>query len=237
MTATYGTIARTAYGSRSNTVTSVPASTANGDLLILVAITGNATVVPITLPAGFTAIGSAQAGADSVSYDWHAVMGYRIASSEPANYTCTHATADSETMMIRIDGSGTLSVDVFSQAHTAGQDFTSIATSVTPTATDDLLLFLSLNWDFVGMSPPTGMTEQHDSEFIYLATEALASSSATGTRTQAHPNSPWFANLIAIKDAVGGGSTTLTADAGSYTLTGSTAAGAYVMPLGAAGAF
>ena len=164
--------------------------------------------MPVSLPAGFTAIGSAQSGADGSGFDWYAVMGYRIASSEPANYTCTHASSACETMMVRIDGVGTLSVDTFSQAVHVGDTGTSTATSVTPSAADDLLLFVSMNWNEIALAPPTGMTEQQDAQFIYLATQPLTTSSATGTRTQTHTNSPWFANLIAIKDVVPAGTIT-----------------------------
>jgi hypothetical protein len=103
--------------------------------------------------------------------------------------------------VIRIDGSGTLSVDVQSQNKLDGiGDGTTIATSVTTTVANDLLVYVGLNWIAAAMTPPSGMTEQLDSTLVYVATEALGAAGATGTRTQTHPTNPWFGNLIAIKD-------------------------------------
>jgi hypothetical protein len=59
-----------------------------------------------------------------------------------------------------------------------------------------------MNWNEVALTPPTGMTERQEN-LIYLATQALSASGATGTRTQAVPGTPappWFGNLYAIKD-------------------------------------
>lgn len=211
MTATYGAISRVDYGARTNTTINVPASTGDGDFLVLLHITANSgTAVSATLPGAFSALGTAQSGSDG-SFGWRALMGTRVASSEPASYEVTHASTNSEALMIRIDGTGTLSVDVSSQNHTATTGLTSTGTAVSPTVTDALLIFLSLNWNEAALSPPTGMTERQDSEFLYLATEALAASGSTGDRTQGHTSDPWFANLIAIKDVGGGGGSTYNA--------------------------
>lgn len=206
MTATYGALARVDYGARTNVTQPLPAGVANGDMLIWCVVTGNSTQVTPSFPAGWTAMGSPQTGADAGSFDWCAVMGYRVASSEPASYTATHAACSSESLMLRIDGTGTLSVDAFSQGtHTADGSATTTAPAVTTTVADDLLIFLSLNWDEAALAPPTGMTERQDSEFVYLATQALSATGSTGDRTQTHSFSPWFGNLVAIKDVGGGG--------------------------------
>jgi hypothetical protein len=214
MTAVYGTQSRTAYGIRTNTTISVPASTTTGNLLLWIQVCGaNSPVIP-TLPGTFTQLGTAQTREDSGGYDLTTVMGYRIVQGgDGSSYTATHGSSDAEAAMIRITGTNTLSVDVYSQADDVGPGVptVAIASSVTPTQTDDLLIFSSLNWNFANLSPPTGMTEILEAEHCYIATQALVSSSATGTRshtTDTNYASPWYANLIAIKDVAGGGGAT-----------------------------
>lgn len=212
MTATYGAIGRIDYGSRTNTAIPYPASPGSGDFLVLLHITANSgAAVSATLPGDFSALGSAQTGQDSGGFGWRLIMGTKVADgSETGNATCTHASTSSEGMIVRIDGSNTLSVDAFSQAQrTPPTTFTNqnaVGATITTTVTDALLLYFRLNWDEVALTPPTGMTERQDSQFLYLATEALSASGATGTRSSGPSNAnPWFANMIAIKDVAGGG--------------------------------
>jgi len=225
MTAAYGTIGRVDYGSRTTTTTPVPSGTTDGNHLLLVQVNANSgTAVTVALPTGFTRIAgyTPQSGTDG-SFGWRVDIGERIASSEPANYAVTHSSTNTETLMIRSTGSGTLSIDVSSQNHTATNSLTATANGVTPTLTDDLLYFIMLNWDEASRTPPTSMTERQDSQFIYLASQALASASATGNKTMALGSSaPWFANLIAIKD-VASSNKTLDANAGSYAIGGTAA--------------
>lgn len=222
MTAAYGAIGRIDYGSRTNTVIPMPASVGSGDFLVLVHITANSgTAVSASLPSGWDALGTAQTGSDG-SFGWRAIMGTRTATgSEPSDYTCTHSSTNSEGMIIRIDGSNTLSVDVSSQNHTTGTSpTTATGTAVSTTVTDALLLFIALNWNETALTVPSGMTERQDSQFLYLATQALSASGSTGTRTFTAGANPWFANMVAIKDVAGGGAYSLDIDAGSYALTG-----------------
>jgi hypothetical protein len=212
MTATYGAIGRIDYGTRTNTTIPLPASVGAGDHMTMLHITANSgTAVTQTLPAGWTQIGTAQTGTDG-SFGWRLVMAERTATSSESNPTVTHASTGSEALILRTDGTGTLSIDVFSQANRTGSSTEArTATSVTTTVTDALLLYFCLNWDEVAFTPPTGMTERQDAQFLYVATEARSASGATGTRAVSGttPN-PWFANLIAIKDVSGGGDQALT---------------------------
>ncbi len=210
MTATYGAIGRIDYGSRTNTVVPMPASVGSGDHLLLVHVTANSgTAVTATLPVAFTAVSgyTPQTGSDG-SFGWRCILGERIAGgSEPSDYTVTHSSTNSEAMIIRTDGTGTLSIDSFSQNHTATTTLTASMSAVSPTVTDALLYFVMLNWDETARTPPTGMTERQDAQFLYLASQALSASGSTGTRTMALGSSaPWFANGVAIKDVAGGGS-------------------------------
>jgi hypothetical protein len=206
MTATYGAVTKVAYGSRANTVINVPASSTDGKMLILLQANANSgTAVSATMPAGWTAFGAALSGTDGGGFGWRMQMAWRIASSEPASYTITHATTGLEAIMLRIDGTGTLSIDASSMNSAAGPGVTSTALSVTTTAADDLLIYFGLNWQATALTPPTGMTEVQDSSITYFATQALSASGATGDRTQTHAFDPWFANLVAVKDTAGGG--------------------------------
>lgn len=220
MTAAYGTIARVDYGTRTNVTQALPSGTADGDFLLWYVVTGNSTAVTPAFPGGWTQIGSTQSGADSGGFDWVGIWGYRVASSEPSDYTATHSSCGSESLMIRITGDGTLSIDVSSNNHTTGSGITTTATGVDPTVADGLLVFISLNWNEAALSPPTSMTERQDGQFLYLATQALTVDTATGNKTQTHGSDPWFGNLVVIKDVVGGGAFSLDIDAGSYALTG-----------------
>lgn len=205
MTASFGAIGRIGYGARTNTIVPMPAGVTQNQHLLMVLVTANSgTAVTATLPAGWAARGAAQVGTDG-SFGFRAVMADRISQvGEPSTYTATHAASNSEAMIVRTDGAGTLSADVFS-VNTGPVSGTSSALAVTPTAADDLLYFIGLNWDVAALSPPTGMTERQDSQILYLASQALVSAGSTGARTQAHSSSPWFANLFAIKDVAGGG--------------------------------
>lgn len=215
MAAAYGSIANTATDLRTNTTISVPSGTANGDLLVLFCATannhGSGGAAAMTVPAGFTQVGTdalCEAGAGSSDWQGRSIVAVRVASSEPSNYTVNHSSCYSAGTIIRLTGSGTLSVDVSSQASSAsGGSDPVTATSVTPTLSNDLLVFLGLNWNEGGSTPPSGMTERLDNTLVYVATQALASSSATGTRSVTYGSSaPWTAVLLAVKDVVGGGS-------------------------------
>lgn len=215
MAASYGSISRKAYGSATTTSTNVPSGTTAGDHLLYVQINANSgTAVTVGLPTGITRLSgyTPQTGTDG-SFGWRLDIGEVIADGT-TSYSTTHSSTNTETLMIRTTGSGTLSVDVFSQANRVsppGEVVT--AGSVTTTESSDQLYFISLNWDEVAYTPPTGMTERQDSLFLYLASQSLSSSGATGTRTiGSSTTNPWFANLIAIKDVAGGG--------GSQSITG-----------------
>ncbi len=208
MTAAYGSISRKAYGSATTTSTNVPSGTTAGDHLLYVQINANSgTAVTVGLPTGITRLSgyTPQTGTDG-SFGWRLDIGEVIADGT-TSYSTTHSSTNTETLMIRTTGSGTLSVDVFSQANRVsppGEVVT--AGSVTTTESSDQLYFISLNWDEGAYTPPTGMTERQDSLFLYLASQSLSSSGATGTRTiGSSTTNPWFANLIAIKDVSGGG--------------------------------
>lgn len=208
MAASYGSISRKAYGSATTTSTSVPASTTAGNHLLYVQINANSgTAVTVGLPTGITRLQgyTPQTGTDG-SFGWRLDIG-EVTADGTTSYSTTHSSTNTETLMIRTTGSGTLSVDVFSQAaRVGGATEAMTATSVTTTTADEVLYYICLNWNEVALTVPSGMTERQDSLFLYLASEARATAGSTGSRAVGGTtDAPWFANLIAIKDVSSGG--------------------------------
>lgn len=207
MTATYGTFSNTTYTGRVNTTITAPTSIANGNFLFLGHITVNPSgaAVTQTLPAGFTQIGTRQTGVEG-TVQYGVVMGYKIASGESGDYTVTHASSNSQGLMLRVTGSQRLTIDFFTQnSGPSGVGVVTTATGLTPSVTDALLLMLGINWNAAALTPPTGMTERLDSTLLYFCSQALASGAATGNKTynQSTGTPPWFANLISIRDTSG----------------------------------
>jgi len=175
-----------------NYTVNVPASTANGDLLIAVNASDWSTLALEDVPAGFTTLTTSRydGGTNAV----HVALGYRIASSEPANYTFAGGGgSDSAGCLLRITGhqSTPTIVQVAPTAFVAGSGAT-VAPTITPNGTDDLLLCFAvadgangggtLTW-----TAPSGMTEHIDVQSTTFTTLTVASlqspSSPSGTKT------------------------------------------------------
>lgn len=190
MTATVATVA--SGNGTANFTVSVPAGTTNGDLLIAVNASDWSTLASEDVPAGFTALTTSRY--DGGSNKVHIALGYRIASSEPASYTFAGGGgSDSVGAILRITGhDGTpVIAQVAPSALTAGSGSVN-APSITPNASDDLLLCFActdgangggtLTW-----TPPSGMTEEVDRQsttFTSLTVASLQSpSTPSGTKT------------------------------------------------------
>ena len=92
----FGTQSTAGGSSAANVTINVPASTANGDFL-LTAISRDS-IDAIGNPAGWTEI------VDDTANTFHLWVGWRIASSEPANYTWTFAADWRDAVMQRYTG-------------------------------------------------------------------------------------------------------------------------------------
>lgn len=207
MTATWGAIGRIDYTGGVRTNTTIPLPTGSGGVFVAHLVTALATAAPtITVPSGWTQLGTDQIATDGAGFFLRGILA--TAPGTETNNTFLHASANSEGAIIRVTGAGTLSVDVFSQnAFSAGGGNSVItALGVTPLVANDLLLYIATNWDEAALTPPTGMTERQDSQFIYIASQALGAIAATGNKTNG-PNgtNPFVAYLVAVKDVAAAG--------------------------------
>lgn len=204
-----------------NYLVNVPASTANGDLLIAVNASDWSTLALEDVPAGFTGLTTSRydGGTNAI----HIALGYRIASSEPANYTFAGGGgSDSAGALVRITGhdSTPVIVQIAPTSFVAGSGATN-APSLNPNSTDDLLICIgvadgangggALTW-----TAPSGMTEHIDvqsSTFTSLTVASLQSPSTpsgvkTFTPSAAHDKGACC--TISIKSAAGGATPTPT---------------------------
>lgn len=218
MAAAFRSIASTTYASRTNTTVSAPAGIVNDDILIAAIFVGASGSSPaVTPPSGFTLIGTPTVVADGTSFTARFSIYWKRAASESGSYTFTHAAGSSQAIIVAVSGalaSGS-PIDVSSSnslTNPGSGGNTAIATGVTTTGADDLLLYVAHDWEGLGaLSPPSGMTERFDG-LVYAASQALTASGATGNKTQTNGNAasgmPWAAWLVAIKSAAAGGPVT-----------------------------
>jgi len=190
VTATVATVASNAAAV--NYTVNVPAGTANGDLLIAINASDWDTLANEGVPAGFTALTTSRydGGTNTV----HIALGYRIASSEPANYTFAGGGgSDSAGALLRITGhdSTPTIAQVAPNALTAGAGAVS-APTITPNAGNDLLICIACTDGASGggaltWTPPSGMTEVVDiqsSTFTSLTVAYLQNpSTPSGAKT------------------------------------------------------
>ncbi len=176
----FTTLASGTGGSR--TITK-PAGVVAGDMLILQV--GNASdAAPGAVPSGFTAVVNGQmTGANGV-YLYVKTAG----DSEPANYTVTITNSSHTTTlgMVALYSNAALPLAVHAVANqTTAASTNRIWPSVTTTVVDTLLACFSALSSNTGTTPAAGMTERWDTGLprIYLMTEPIAASGATGTRT------------------------------------------------------
>lgn len=219
----------TAFGPRTNTTITAPASIADNDLLILGIYTGAASEAPDpTPPAGFTQQGTTtdQTG-DSVNAEWRVYT--KKAASESGNYTCTHSSATTQAMMLVYRGVDTTTpMDVTATTNTGVSSTTTTATGLTTVTAGAMLVMMERSWSgSTAQTPPTGMTERVESVVMYAADEIIAAAGATGNRAHTNSNSGgdaglWAVVLLALRPA-SGTNYTLAADAGSYSTTGAAA--------------
>jgi hypothetical protein len=158
-----------------------PSGAASGDLLLLLIVTAN-DVVP-TAPGGFVMVPGAQ-----VTGTTRTTVFQKIATSdEPDNYWLNWPSGNGTALMCAIAASGG-NVPVVHQVATASSDSASTDktwASVTNTDTNTLLMCFGGFGSSAASTPDAAMTERVDTgnPRVYLMTQAVASSGATGTRT------------------------------------------------------
>jgi hypothetical protein len=243
MAIAFRAVANTSYTSRSNTSVSKPTGTVDGDImvmsLVLASATSQAATLTLTPPAGWTKFGTAVAQTQSGgAFHGGFHVYWRRAASEGSSYAFTHATMSSQAVITSYSGclaSGD-PVDTFSQF--ADLSTIAVATGVTTTVANTMLVLHDHGWDGTPSTPPSGMTERFDG-LTTAHDEARAATGATGSRshTVSGASSPTQSYLIALKPATVA-AYSITAVAGSYALTGSTVTTKHAWkPLAVAGSY
>lgn len=212
------TTSNTTYASRTNTTITAPSGITDGDLLLLFCLTGGGggTSAAVTIPGTFTALsGSPSSVSDSSAFNVRIWGGYRIASGESGDYTCTHAAGSSQGLMLRVSGANA-GAPAFVVTNT-GSNTTTTFTGITTPANDTLVVLIGQDWadSANNLTAPTGSTptfsEHIDTTLVYVASGVLALAGATGNKTMTNNNiqadSRWTAWTLGIEPAAGGSPT------------------------------
>ncbi|MDB5186710.1 MAG: exported protein of unknown function [Candidatus Saccharibacteria bacterium] len=169
----------------------IPVGTTAGDLIVLVYAADTGNMSAMTFPSGFTEISATTNGTAA----GHLKIATKTATgSEPTTYAVgMPVDASVRIDAITIQNANTSVAPVVAATQTASSSTSHTAPSVTPTGPNDLLLSVaSINTGAsvasASWTAPSGMTELTDSlSDGYLTTtvasQALLSNSATGTRT------------------------------------------------------
>lgn len=236
---TFVAASNTTYASRTNTTVTKPTGTVDNDLVVLFFLNGRASSYgpAPTPPPGFTLLSGTQVnGWGFYVSTW---IYYRVASSEGASWTFTHAAITTQAFAVAYRGVDTTTpLDATATTNTGGGT-TRTWTGLT-TATADAML-LALGHDFAdtanNLTPPAGLTERIEvNPLVYAAEQVRATPGATGNFSHAVNNnsgeSKWAAALLALRPTSSSGVTgTLNATSpkatadlnGSVTVTGTMA--------------
>jgi hypothetical protein len=214
MGSAYRSSASVNYGSRTNTTVSAPSGVTSGDIVLLFFLLGNASPPTPTPPAGFTILSGfpvtvSQGGFSVKNYCW-----YKVAGSEPANYTITHSSSSSEAYVVAVSGGDTGSAP---SATTNPNDIpgghTTTALSITTSTNNSFVMFVNQDWGDTAnaLSPPTGTTptfttrlNENGTGILFVADGVLATAGATGNKSISNNNtsggsSPWSGYLIEVE--------------------------------------
>lgn len=201
-----------------------PTGVVDGDILIASVMAGGVNQTPtITAPSGWTLIASSTHTESNVGYYGDESVTerfstyYKVASGEGSSWDWTNNMGSGIAGgVVAAFSGGDTSTPI--DAYNAPRLAQATALGITTITNDALLVGIGGEAGFASAStPPTGMTEQLDTNFV-VATEARATAGATGNRTWGTwtTNSQTFGSdygyvcfstisLIAIKPAGGGG--------------------------------
>jgi hypothetical protein len=182
------------YGTRVDTTVTKPSGTVDGDLLVAFVSQGNNTPVTINTPSGWTLEKTFPDLTDGLGFDVRNYIYTKVASSEPADWTWTHASTNVEISILAIVGANTsapISPALPAALNTTGAGVNQIATAtgITTTVDHSLVIFYTQDWADTAnsLAPPTGttpsFTERVDpttTTLQYLATGRKRVAGATG---------------------------------------------------------
>jgi hypothetical protein len=179
-----------------------PAGVVDNDVMLLVFYIENTTLVP-SVAGTWTLLDNIANGTNYNTYVY-----YRRASAEPASYAITWDGTSRVVAAAIVAYSGVVTtgspVDVYSKLTNAYSP-SMTANGVTPTNTDDMLVFLGTHYtSTLTATPPTGMLERNDSNSVYAADQLLTTSAPTGDETATLSGDSISAGfLVALKAAQG----------------------------------
>jgi hypothetical protein len=213
MAIAFRSIANTTYANRTNCPVTAPAGIVDGDILLLFGLTGNGgTSEAMTPPAGFAAVtlgtGTNPTSVSQSGFNVRLWCWWKRAASEAGNYTITHINTSSQGACLAISGAIATGNpwDVANSNSATSQ--TSTGSALTTTVANTLLVFYMHDFGDTAnnLTPPTGMTERLDvAPLSYSATQAIAATGSTGTRTMTNNNgatTPFAAYMVALKPAL-----------------------------------
>lgn len=206
MAIAYRASATAGGSSAANLTITKPTGTAADDILIMNLYTEGGPPPTMTPPTGWTELtGAGTTNTVSTPDMRQQVYWLRAGGSEPADYTWTFAESWRAGQISAYSGGITTGdpTDPESVNAAAAADTAPIATAITTTVADTMVLYLHDCFDTRTVTPPTGMTERVEFTLVYLAEVAQAVAGTTGTKTSTlSADSVWIAALTALLPAV-----------------------------------
>jgi hypothetical protein len=220
----------TTYASRTNITLTAPAGVNTGDTVIALVLTGTSSeaVNPTPAGTGWTEIGSAT---DVAKGGFNVEMRlYKGLVGTVSSYVFNHTVSSSQGCVLGYSGVNTTTQE--DQTATSNPDASSATdtrtwTGLTTVTNGAYIVGFGHDWgdNTNNLTPPSGTTERVEvNGIIYAFDEARATAGATGNRSHTCNNTlnPWAARLIALRPS-SANAYNLDADAGSYSITGTTA--------------
>lgn len=188
----FGSQTTVTLGTRTNITFAAPSGLANDDIMVAwIGVVGTLTSVP----AGWTLI----PGLPFIDGTVRFYAYWKRAASESGSYTWNHTSTDSLGWLARYTGCITSGNPIDDFSLNTGTSTTITALSIDTTVDETKLVYLSARTaSETLLTPPTGMTERHDSH-CYTADQDFASAGSTGNRTQTVVSQNWGAILLALK--------------------------------------
>lgn len=201
-----------AYANRTNTLINAPAGVQDNDGLLLIFEDGApGAVAPVpTPPAGFVILpGFPLTRSDLNPFTVDTYAWGKIAAGEPANYTVTHANANTNAYMLAALGANLVTPFSPNPTTNTGLGATATAPGLTTLANNSLIVYYCSKWNFPGITPPGGVTPVLTTRLdgsvtlLFVSTGVLGAAGATGDKIATGlPNAatePWASGLIAIR--------------------------------------
>src|SRR5262245_61537835 len=200
------------YISRAGTLSlNAPIDLQDNDILLLIALTGASGTAPtMTPPSGFTAI-TLGSGANPTTvtgggFNVKMWAWWKRAASEGTSYTVTWTgTNGSTATMLAIRGAKVSGTPTDVANSNSGTGTTATGSALTTTVANTLLCYVMHDFGDTtsDLTAPSGMSEAFDSApLIYMATQAIAATGSTSTRTQTNNTTggnPWATYMIAFQ--------------------------------------